>query len=392
MPRRHDDSAVDAVSLGPRPRILVVKLATLGDLLLTTPLLRVLRRRYPDARLDVLTTPSSAPLLATSALVDNIFALDALDAPIGHGYRKGASLLPTLTRYAGRLCTLRQTGYDALALAHHLTLPTGRWKHRALVAAIRPRLAVGLDNGHGAWLDTRVPDLGFGAIHEADYFLRLAEGLDARSTRADRRLDANDLGWGDLVSDRSALGQSPRVALHPGSGLYSIARRWPVESFAELARQLHERRRAYVVIIAGPAERDLADRLIGLLGHPDWVSVQTTSQSPRRLAETLVRCDLFVGNDSFPMHLAAALNTPTVAVFGPSNVRAWGPYAPGAGLALAVRKGDLACSPCIYRGHSLGTPRGCPERLCLTRLPAPAVLEAALRLLGQRNAPASPAG
>lgn len=387
----HQPSAdpVVPVSLGPRPRILIVKLATRGDLLLTTPALRALRERYPAARLDILTTPSSAPLLASSPLVDHTYTLDT---PVAIGYRKTGRYPPRLAALTGRLLSLRRAEYDALALAHHLTLPAGRWKHRALVGAINARLAVGLDNGHGGWLDLRVPDAGFGARHEADYFLQMAEALDAAPSPTDRRLDAADLGWGDLTIARPAPGQPLRVALHPGSGLYSVARRWPVESFVELARRLHERTGATVVVIAGEGERALAERFSSLLGQPTWVVIRADKTTPRQLAQTLSECDLFVGNDSFPMHLAVTLQVPTVALFGPTNVRAWGPYAPGAGAAVAVRRGDLSCSPCVYRGHALGTPQGCPERPCLTQLPVSAALEAALSLLKRRDERALPAG
>lgn len=392
MSQRRRVEPVAPVCLGPRPRILVAKLATLGDLLLTTPALRAIRRRYPDARLDVLTTPVSAPLLSSSPLVDHVYALDTSVARIVLGYKKSARVSAWLASATSRLWSLRQIEYDALALAHHLTLPSGRLKHRALVAVIHPRLVAGLDNGHGDWLDARIHDAGFGAAHEADYFVRLAAALDARPSQDDRRLDITDLGWGDLLAARREQRQSPRIALHPGSGLYSVARRWPIESFADLARRLRERCGAVIVVVAGSDDGMLAERMLSQLGHPDWATVRSTGETPRRLAETLAECDLFVGNDSFPMHLAVALNVPTVAVFGPSNVRAWGPYAPGAGVAVAVRRGDLSCSPCVYRGHTLGTPQGCPARPCLTRLPVSSVLEAALRCLSWGNARVSQGG
>ena len=385
----HDAEPVVPVSLGPRPSILIVKLATLGDLLLTTPALRALRRRYPGARLDVLTTPASAPLLASSPHVDHVWTLDT---SVFAARGRTAAHFGAQVEIVGRVWTLRQTNYDALALAHHLTLSSGRLKHRALVAAIRPRLVVGLDNGHGDWLDVRVPDAGFGEQHEADYFLRLAEALGAHPTGGDRRLDGADLGWSDLLMSRPGEDQPLRIALHPGSGLYSIARRWPMESFVELARRLHEHTGAAIVVIGGREDGALADCLLSQLGRPDWATLQAHTGTPRDLAETLAGSDLFVGNDSFPMHLAVALKIPTVAIFGPSNVRAWGPYAPGAGLAVAIRRGDLPCSPCVYRGHALGTPAGCPERPCLNQLPVSSVLRAALRLLSRRDARVSPAG
>ena len=104
------------VSLGPRPRILAVKLATLGDLLLALPGFRALRARYPAARLDLLTTTASAPLIADSPLVDRVYTLD-LDVA------RGLPRLDALARSATTLAQLRGNRYDAALLLHHLTLP-----------------------------------------------------------------------------------------------------------------------------------------------------------------------------------------------------------------------------------------------------------------------------
>jgi ADP-heptose:LPS heptosyltransferase len=384
------DTAPAPVALGPRPRILAIKLATLGDLLLATPALRALRRRYPTARLDLLTTTAAAPLLTGSPLLDHIYGLD-LDL------RRGRPPLRELARSLRTLAALRATHYDAVLLLHHLTMPAGRLKHRALVRALAPRLAVGLDNGHGAWLDLRVPDQGFGARHEAEYTLAVARAVDAELPPGERDLRLSDLGWGDIGTRAPRSPHSPDapliVALHPGSGAFSLARRWPIARFAELARALHASEGARILVVAGPDEEPLVRQLLASLDVPEWIAA-VHPETPRALAETLSGCALFVGNDSFPMHLAAALGVPVVAVFGPTNAGAWAPYAPGnPGRALVVRRGDLPCSPCIYRGHVLGTPEGCPARPCLTELPAEPVIAAARRLLTRVKASAAaPAG
>jgi heptosyltransferase-2 len=94
----------------------------------------------------------------------------------------------------------------------------------------------------------------------------------------------------------------------------------------------------------------------------------------------LRRCRLLVANDSGPVHVATTLGTPLVAVFGPSNDRAWGPYPPDDPRHQVVRE-QLACAPCIHRGHSFGTPQGCPARTCLAILEPASVLAAAERAL-----------
>jgi ADP-heptose:LPS heptosyltransferase len=375
--------------LGPRPRILVIKLATLGDLLLATPALRVLRRRYPDARLDVLTTPEAASLLADSPYVDRVHSMHLHLLGHDHDVR---GRLSTIGDLVGLLAQLRRARYDAAVLVHHLTLPGVPRKYRALLAAISPRTSVGLDNGRGSFLDIRVPDHGFGSRHEADYACDLAAALDAALPAGERGLQLADLGWPDIAPAPLGAVDPPRVAIHPGSGTYSIARRWPAERFAEVAAALRASYGASVVLLGGPGERDLVASVADHLGQPEWISAVYPA-TPRALAAVLSGCTLFIGNDSFPMHMSAAVGNPLVAVFGPSNARAWGPYVPDRpGQAVIVRRDDLPCSPCLYNGHALGYPQGCPPRMCLTLLESEPVLVAARRLLGRPVATAVPGG
>ncbi len=378
-------------ALGPRPRILVVKLAGLGDLLLATPMMRALRRRYPDARLDLLTTEGAATLLCDSPLLDHLYAFDkyAFDEPLKLARRPAA-----LGRLAPLALKLRAVRYDAVIVAHHLTLPAGRLKYRALLAALHPALSVGLDNGHGRFFSLRVRDEGFGALHEAEYALALGAALDAPAPADDRGLRLSDLGWPSVTPPRLRPDEPPRIALHAGGGGYSIARRWPAGRFVELANALWAEFGATITLLGGPEEHDLRESILDALGRPRWATALSDDDTPRHLIATLSESHLFIGNDSLPMHLAAAVGVPIVAIFGPSNAQAWGPYAPHAPeSAIVIRRDDLPCSPCIYRGHALGTPEGCPPRPCLTALPIDPALVAARRLLRRSTAwrPASPA-
>jgi ADP-heptose:LPS heptosyltransferase len=120
-----------------------------------------------------------------------------------------------------------------------------------------------------------------------------------------------------------------------------------------------------------------AARACDLSGHTDLPT----------LAAVLERADLFVGNDSGVMHLAAAMGCPVVAVFGPSSAVAWGPWWPPAGAPPGDASPhrlvglDLPCRPCLYTGHRLGDPRGCPTRDCLAWLGPDRVLAEARSVL-----------
>lgn len=374
-----------------RARILVIKAAGIGDLLLAVPALRALRATYPHARIDLLATPASAELLRDSPLVDEVLVVDkaGLDYP-RQMLRAPWRLLPLV----GLWWRLRAGRYDAALLMHHLTLPFGRLKYRLLLAAARPALRVGLENGHGAFLDVPVPDGGFGAHHEAAYCLDLAAAVGAQVSEPVLGPTLADLGWPDSRPDsgtHAAPDAGPLIALHPGSGAYSLARRWPLERYVALAQALRREFAARVVVVGGPDDGDLALRCVEALGRPAWAMLAADTGDLRTLAQLLASCAVFVGNDSLPMHLAAAAGTPVVAIFGPSNHRAWGPLPHAVGAFTAVVRRDLACSPCFYRGHALGTPEGCPPRPCLTELGIEPVLTQVRRALRATSTlPAAP--
>jgi heptosyltransferase-2 len=248
------------------------------------------------------------------------------------------------------------------------------------------RMRVGLDNGRGYFLNLRAPDLGFGAMHEVDYWLRVVELLGSDRHAGWRPHipidDQSRSDVADLLANSGINRASPLVAVHPGAGWYSRARIWPVEGFARVARGLMESHGAAVAIVGGPDEGEIAQRLEEMAGGSGRVVNLVGRTSIAQTAALLEKCDLFLGNDSGPMHIAAAVGTPVVAVFGPSNIGAWGPYSPeGERSPHTVVARDLPCMPCFYRGHSVGLREGCGTRECLTLLDARGVLEACRRTL-----------
>src|SRR5438105_12477023 len=171
------------IKLPVKARILVIKMAGIGDLLLATPSLRALRETYPKARIDLLVTPASAGLLDGWEVIDHIIVLDKYLFDYPQQLLKNPR---NLLRLRPLWHDLRDGDYDAVLLFHHLTLFFGRLKHQVLMRATGAKWRVGLDNGHGWFLNVHVKDKGFGAMHEADYNLKLAEAVGASAS--DKRL------------------------------------------------------------------------------------------------------------------------------------------------------------------------------------------------------------
>jgi heptosyltransferase-2 len=366
------------------PRILAVKLADLGDLLMITPALQALRAAHPGARLDLLAPPSSAHLLRGAPFLDHILTFDKFPFDSLGGLLDPARVLATL----GFIRALRKARYDVLVIFHHFTMLWGTLKFGVLSLASGAPVRAGLDNGRGRFLTLRARDDGFGARHEADYWLQVAALLGADPAA----------GWQPYLpisaADRSAASRllselqnrhdGPLVALHLGAGNYSPARIWPIERFAAVARALIDDG-VGVVVLGGPEEEEKGVQLQELVGCKEKVLNLAGRTSIHESAAVLASCDLFLGNDSGPMHVAAAMGTPVVAVFGPSNAQAWGPYTPpGEPDIHTIVSMDLPCQPCFYRAHSLGLREGCGPRPCLTQLGHEHVLEACRRVLQRR--------
>src|SRR3989440_8363634 len=206
------------VTIPENAHILVIKMAGIGDLLLATPALRALRETYPHAHIDLLVTPDSAGILNGWQVIDRIIVLDKylFDYP-----QQLLTRPRNLLRLKPLWQDLRGGNYDAVLLLHHLTLPFGRLKHQLLLRATGAKWRVGLDNGHGWFLNVRVKDNGFGALHEAEYNMAIAEAVGATVTNkklvvplsAEERQRARELIFGE--DSGGALLMEPAQASRP---------------------------------------------------------------------------------------------------------------------------------------------------------------------------------
>lgn len=324
-------------------RLLVVKLADIGDVLTATPALRALRASLPEAHIAVLTTPHSVDALRGLPYCSDILALDRF--PYVHVWdaARPRSLAAAWAFYR----RLRSGHYDTIVFFHHITTRWGAVKHAALAIASGATRRIGLDNGRGWYLTERLPDRGFGAVHEVDYWLDVAGLLGAQTDnrRIEIAIGEEDRRWAAQMVGRGAL------AIHAGSGGFVTSRRWPPQRFATVADALAERYGAPVVLVGGPDERNLGQTVATAMKHPavDLVGKTTIKQ----LAAVLERCRLFVGGDSGVMHTAVAVGTPVVALFGPTNELAWGPYTPPATGLRSIVVRAAGTKPVMYVGHRL---------------------------------------
>lgn len=349
-------------------RFLIVQLADIGDLVLSTPALSALREAHPNAHITLLTTAHSAPILEGTGLADETITFDK------HTFDSPRALLKpgNLRRTLALAWKMRRGGYEVTLFFHHFTTRFGALKFAALAWSAGSPRRIGLDNGNGFFLTDHIPDSGFGAMHQAEYWLRLVEVVGANPAPRPAIM-----GMGDLLGRPSNETTQKRIAIHAGSGGYSLARRWDAASFAQVADALHTELDAEIILVGGAGDDNAAVKTAMRSPVTDLTGKTTLTQ----LADVLQTCDLFIGADSGVMHIAAAVGTPVVTIFGPSNPQAWGPWTPQ-GKSIIVRSAP-ECSPCSYVGHHIGLRNGCPARTCMRMVIADNVLEAARKVLSE---------
>jgi N-acetylglucosaminyldiphosphoundecaprenol N-acetyl-beta-D-mannosaminyltransferase len=341
-------------------RILLVQMADIGDLILSTPAIAALREARPDALITLLTSRQAAPILE-EGLVDEILLFDK------KGFNGTFALLNPANLY--RIWSLRGGNYDTIVFFHHFTLLLGTLKFWLMAKASGAKRILGLENRNGWFLTEYIIDEGFGAKHEAEYWLELVSLLGA-SKEARRARVSFDSGILPISVKRGL-----RVVIHAGGGGYSLARRWSNDSLAEIADALYKEFEAEIVLVgtandsANEVEAQMKHQPINLLGKT------TLTQ----LADILRSADLYIGTDSGVTHLAAAVRAPVLVIFGPSNHQAWSPWSPN-GTVVVLRSAP-ECSPCIFVEKSIGLRDGCEAASCMKMVTKQQVLAAARAIL-----------
>jgi heptosyltransferase-2 len=327
---------------------LVIQTSFLGDTVLTTPLIAELARRGP---VDVVTTPASAKLLANNPHIRSVVPFDkrGLDGGV-FGF----------LRMARRL---RPFGYESAYLAQ------GSMRSAALAMAVGISRRVGFAGHAGKMLYTEKVAYRED-LHHSLRLLRLAKPDAAAADRprlypgipergaVDRFLALHD------VHDEGL----PLVALAPAS-IWGT-KRWPY--YGELARELAGKAR--IVVVGSVDDMPLAEEICRAAGETSMNAAGALSLLGS--AELIRRCNLLVTNDSAPQHLASAVDTPTITLFGPT-VPTFG-FGPLARHSETIGHAELACRPCHKHG-----PQRCPltHWRCMRELTPPAVAQRVLDIL-----------
>ncbi len=358
-------------------RILVIRPDHIGDVLLITPALRLLRQAFPEAEITALVGPWSKAVLAENPHIDRIetcrFPGFDRSQP-----RQGLQAYTQLKREAARLrgeeyqlaLNLRADFWWGAALAAFAGIPHV-WgfhvpecapflthalpvEHNEHQAAANLRLA-----HHAAALGSPAEDVG---THlQFDYTRKDEKKADLILRNAD-------------ISDSSTL-----VAIHPGSG--AAIKNWSATGWHTVGNALAQDDRIHFLVTAGPAEQELAEKVAAGLPPPRTVLVGETSLGV--LAALYSRCALVIGPDSGPLHLAVAVGTPSVTLYGASDPVRFGPWGP------AERHRTVTSSiPCRHCGYLALPDSDLPRHPCMQFIEPDAVTAVAQELLAKTVASA----
>jgi heptosyltransferase-1 len=316
----------------PPSRILIVKPSAIGDVVHTLPVLNLLRKRYPAARIDWLVTPACSGILQGHPQLNDLilFQRKGWFASVGGLYRR-----------------LRDAKYD-LVLDLQGLLRSGLFCW-ATGAPVR----VGFENARELaplFYNRRVP-VPHKEVHAMERYLDLAEAVGCERGPVEYVWPTDEA---DRFAVRTMVGERRYAVLLPGTNW--ATKRWPAEKFAALIEPL-KRRFGLDSVIAGRGPDTAAAAAIAT-GAIDLTDRTTL----RQLVALLEGAAVVIANDSGPMHIAAALGRPLVTLFGPTNPVRTGPYQ----RPETVLRLEIVCSPCYSRR--------CSHQSCLQWLSAESVL------------------
>ncbi|MBW2325850.1 MAG: lipopolysaccharide heptosyltransferase II [Deltaproteobacteria bacterium] len=320
--------------------ILIVKLSAIGDVIHTLPALNAIRSHCPDAHIAWLVEEAAAPL------VEGHEALDRVLVSKRKRWMRGlrtSSFFSTLSEIYRFIKTLRDTDYDMI-LDFQALLKSG-----VLIAIARGQRKIGFGKGlehmeHSyIFLNERIPAVDM-EIHALSRGMMLIDALGIPSNTVEYKLPVSSYDHekvDGLMRTYGMLGAKPLVAINPVAKWET--KLWANKKFSQLADILIDRYDAKIVFTGGPEDGStIQDIMAAMKGHAVNLAGHTTL---KMLAALYQKVDFVVSTDTGPMHMAAAVGIPVVALFGPTAPWRTGPF----GTGHQIVRGGPECSPCFKR-------------------------------------------
>jgi heptosyltransferase-2 len=346
---------VDLGDMAENKRILIIELAGIGDIVLSSPAIRNLRQNYPDYTIYFLSFSRTTELLKKSPYIDKVYELRRGIT----GFMNNIVVISELRRLQIEIAISMYQHYAYSGLINMISLLT----------LIRPKKTLGRNtNGKGFFYDMKIEDAIDTNRHEVQTKLALIRvlGCDIKDEKLEIWFDDSDTRQiDDFLRSNRVLESDLLIGINPGG--FRPSRRWDWERFAEVCDILAREHKAKIVITGSKSEIGLAKKIEDKM---DIEPIDSTGKlSLTQLAALISRCNLYISNDSGPMHIANALETPLVAIIGPGMTK----IAPYQEKNCIILKKRAECSPC-YKFD-------CRDMRCLKNIIPDEVIGAADTLL-----------
>ncbi|MBI5778133.1 MAG: glycosyltransferase family 9 protein [Planctomycetes bacterium] len=348
--------------------ILVVRLGGIGDVTVITPALKALRKLYPQSKISLMTNHYSAEVVRGAPYADELITFtDLFSTQSVFEFLKPGILYQLyclVTLMLGRR-------FDVFISLHNLVKWPNVVKPFILSILSQAPVRAGFNtHSRGFFLNVKTPDdsnkhLMFRCL---DVIKQLASRGKITYTlqppSPEVWLDDKDREFAADFSGRNPTGLL--VGIHPGGNTRTYATQcWPAERFARVADAIADKYKARILLTGSKADRHILDKITSQLKIPPLRLPEDISV--KQLAAIIGRCNLFISNDTGPMHLAVAMKVPTIGIFGGGDFSIYGRYP--AEMGFTALKKDLPCSPCYHKIK-------CQPPECLDKITMEEVLQA----------------
>jgi len=329
--------------------ILVIKMSALGDVVLAIPSLRAIRSKFPEANIKVLVGLRSRQILKNCPYINGVIVSNL------EGKKKKLGSILKLSS------VLRKSNFDIV-----IDLQNNKISH-LLGFLSMAQLRYGYKNGKWSFLLNRTVEETSQALDPITHQFRALKRLGVNSE--DKHLElwtsSEDEEWADRFLEENWLDEKTHVliALNPGGSKRWMTKRWPLDNFAKLCDELARKFNARVVVMGTKEDLELARNLKAISKSKPVIAAGRTDLM--KLASLIKKCKLLVTSDSAPMHIAAGMGTPYVALFGPTDPAR---HLPPSDKFTAIKK-NLRCSPCYQPNCRKGLK-------CMKKIAIEEVLEA----------------
>lgn len=332
---------------GEAKKIIFVKFAAVGDIVLLIPTLKLLKKKFPDAEIDFLCTHINSGIIKTIPFLDNVIVCKVYD------------FLKNPFYFLSFVKMLRKKQYDLLIDAE-------QWSRIDAIISffIKKKYSIGFKTAKQLrHFNYSVSVKHSKFKHESENFIELLKPLGISADSIDKipefYLTSEDIEFAEKYWDENGLNNHKIISFQPSCGTGSFAREWKEENYAELGRKILDYNPEIRFFVTGTkVDFDKCQRIVYGIGRNSENLAGKFSMG-KDLA-IIRKTALLICSNTGILHMAAAIGTKAIGLHGPNNPGQWGAYSKNAEVILS----DIFCSPCLYLGHEYG----CSAPVCMARI------------------------